>query len=233
MTVLSNSADTLTLEVPSGYSLGSAAAGDSLVIIPHTTLGELFSGVSNLPDGTEVSYFENASNGINKSPAGGYVYFAPDWYDASTFDIVNGAVLYPDETLLVRVPGDSANDFVLVKSGNVPTVGHSFPIVTSAAGANDNFVSPQIPAEVEIATLFSNASDGDEILLFDNTVRAQNKSPSGGYVYFSPSWYDSTSFAVVDTVKVKPWEVAVYRRSDQGAASISIFSGRSPHLNNL
>jgi uncharacterized protein (TIGR02597 family) len=233
MTVSANTPDTLTLDIPSGYSLGSASVGDEVALIPHMTVGELFAGVPNLPDGTEVFFFNNASNGINKASAGGYIYSAPDWYDADTFEVANGAVLFPDETLVVRVPGDSANDFVLTKSGAVPTVGHSFPIVTSAVGANDNFVSPQIPAEVEIGSLFSNASDGDEILIIDNSVRAQNKASSGGYIYVSPSWYDADTFAVVDAETVKPWEIAIYRRADQGGVSTAIFSGRSAYLNDL
>ena len=231
MTVTANSADTLTFEIPSGYSLSSASVGDSVDIIPHTTISEFFSSVDTVPDSTEVFFFDNAANGINKSSAGGYIYFAPDWYDASDFSLANSAVLFPDEALVVRVPGDAANDFDIVISGSVPMVGHSVPVVTSGVGANDNFVSPQIPAEVELSSLFSTPSDQDEILVFDNTTRAQNKSSSGGYIFFSPNWYDSATFQVVDSLKVKPWEIAVYRRSDQGGASTTVFSGRADYLN--
>jgi uncharacterized protein (TIGR02597 family) len=233
MTVASNTSDTLTLDVPSGYDLTDISTGDIVQIIPHTTLSELFSGVSTIPEETEVFFFNNAANGINKSSAGGYIYFAPDWYDADTFDIVNGAVLFPDDALIVRVPGTSSNDFDLVVSGAVPNVGHSFAIVTAGSGPNDNFISPQIPAEVPLTTLFSNPSDEDEILIFDNTTRAQNKSSSGGYVYFAPDWYDADTFEVVSTLAVKPWEIAVYRRSDQLGASASVSSGRAAYLNNL
>ena len=141
--------------------------------------------------------------------------------------------MLPDDALIVRVPGDAANDFDIITSGAVPTVGHSFPIVTAGSGANDNFVSPQIPGEVSLSTLFSSPVDGDEILIFDNTVRAINKSSSGGYVYYAPSWYDAGTFAVVDTVSVKPWEMAVYRRSDQGGSSAAVFSGRAAYLDTL
>jgi uncharacterized protein (TIGR02597 family) len=233
MTISANTADTLTVDVPSGYALGTLTAGDVAEIIPHTTLSQLFSSVATFPDETEVFFFENAVNGINKSSAGGYIYFAPDWYDADTFDAVNGAVLFPDDALVVRVPGGASEDFTITVAGTVPVVGHSFSVVTAAAGANDNFISPQVPAEVEIATLFSSPSDGDEILIFDNTVRAQNKSSAGGYIYFAPDWYDADTFDVVNTLTVKPWEVAVYRRSDQSGASATVFSGRASYLDNL
>jgi uncharacterized protein (TIGR02597 family) len=233
MTVSANSVDTLTLDVQSGYDLGNVSVGDAIDIIPHITLSGLFASVSSIPDSTEVFFFDNATNGINKSSSGGYIYFAPDWYDANTFAVVNGAVLFPDDALIVRVPGDSSNDFDLINSGAVPTVGHSFSVVTAGSGANDNFIAPQVPGEVELATLFSSAADNDEILVFDNTVRAQNKSSSGGYIFFAPNWYDAGTFAVVDTLKVNPWEMAVYRRASQGGPSAAVFSGRASYLDNL
>ena len=233
MTITSNTADTLTLQVQSGYNLGNAAADDVIEIIPHITLSDLFSSVSGLPDGTEVFYFDNASNGVNKASSGGYIYYTGTWYDGASFANADNAVLLPDDALIVRVPGDASNDFDIITTGAVPMVGHSFPIVTAGSGANDNFVAPQVPAEVPIATLFSNPADGDEILIFDNTERVQNKASSGGYVYYSSTWYDAATFAVADTLSVKPWEMAVYRRSDQGGSSASVFSGRAAYLDNL
>ena len=55
MTITSNTSDTLTLEVQSGYNLEDAAADDVVEIIPHTLTG-LFSSVSSIPDGTEVFF---------------------------------------------------------------------------------------------------------------------------------------------------------------------------------
>jgi uncharacterized protein (TIGR02597 family) len=233
MTITANTADTLTLQVQSGYNLGDAAADDAVEIIPHTTLSELFSSVSSIPEETEVFFFDNATNGINKSSAGNYIYFSPDWYDAVTFDLANGAVLLPDEALIVRVPGDAANDFDLVVAGSVPTVGHSFSVVTAGAGQNDNFIAPQAPGQIAVATLFSAPSEEDEILIFDNTVRGQNKASSGNYIYFAPNWYDAVTFDLVDTLKVNPWEMAIYRRNDQGSSSATVFSGRAAYLDNL
>ena len=233
MTISANTNDTLTLDPVSGYNLSDLSTGDELAIIPHTTLSELFESVATIPDGTEVLYFDSTGASINKSSVGGYVYYAPTWYDADTFTDAGQAVLFPDDALIVRVPGDASNDFDLILSGAVPNVGHSFPIVTSSAGANDNLVSPQIPTPVAISTLFSNPSDGDEILVIDNTVRAINKSSSAGYVYYSPSWYNSDDFSVSNDVKLNPWELAVYRRADQGGQSAVIFSGRDDYLNNL
>ena len=233
MTISANTADTLTLVVQSGYNLGNVSVDDEVEIIPHITLAGLFASVSSIPDSTEVFFFENSTDGINKSSSGGYIYFSPDWYDANDFSVVNGAVLFPDDALIVRVPGDSSNDFDLINSGAVPTVGHSFSVVTGGSGATDNFIAPQVPGEVEIATLFSNAADNDEILVFDNTVREQNKSSSGGYIYFAPNWYDAGDFSVVDTLKVNPWEMAVYRRASQGGPSAAVFSGRASYLDNL
>ena len=233
MTISANTADTLTLDVQSGYNLGSVSVDDVVEIIPYITLSGLFASVSSIPDSTEVFFFDNATNGINKSSSGGYIYYAPDWYDANTFALVNDAVLFPDDALIVRVPGDSSNDFDLINSGAVPTVGHSFPVVTAGSGANDNFIAPQVPGGVELATLFSSAADNDEILVFDNTVREQNKSSSGGYIYYAPNWYDAGTFAVVDTLKVNAWEMAVYRRAAQGGSSATVFSGRASYLDNL
>lgn len=233
MTISANTSDTLTLDVQTGYDLTNLTVGDTVDLIAHTTLSEMFSSVSSLPDGTEVLFFDNSVNAINKSSSGGYIYYTPDWYDANTFAVVNGAVIFPDDTLVVRVPGDASNDFSIVNTGTVHNVGHSFPIVTSGSGASDNFVSPQVPAEVSVSTLYSNPADGDEVLIFDNTVRAINKSSSGGYIYYAPDWYDANTFAVVNDVTVKPWQMAVYRRSDQSGASSTIFSGRAAFLNNL
>lgn len=233
MTISANTNNTLTLEAVSGYDLSHVSVGDELAIIPHSTLSELFESVATIPDGTEVLYFDSTGASINKSSAGGYVYYAPTWYDADTFTDAGQAVVFPDDALIIRVPGDASNDFDLVLSGAVPNVGHSFPIVTSSAGANDNLVAPQIPTPVAISTLFSNPSDGDEILIIDNTVRAINKSSSTGYVYYSPSWYNSDDFSVSNAVELNPWELAVYRRADQGGQSAVIFSGRDDYLNNL
>jgi uncharacterized protein (TIGR02597 family) len=233
MTIIANTADTLTLQVQSGYNLGNAAADDVVEIIPHITLSELFSSVSSLPDETEVFFYDSATNGINKSATGNYIYFAPDWYDAVSFNVANGAVLLPDEALIVRVPGDAANDFDIVTTGSVPTVGHSFAVVTGGSGSNDNFIAPQAPGQIAVATLYSGAAEEDEIFVYDNTVRAINKASSGNYIYFAPNWYDAVTFDVIDTLKVNPWEMAIYRRKDQGGPSATVFSGRAAYLDNL
>ena len=233
MTISANTNDTLTLDPVSGYNMSDISVSDEVAIIPHTTLSELFESVATIPDGTEVLYFDSTGASINKSSAGGYIYYSPTWYDADTFSDAGQAVLFPDDALIVRVPGDASNDFDLILSGAVPNVGHSFPIVTSSAGANDNLVAPQLPTPVAISTLFSNPSDGDEILIVDNTVRAINKSSSAGYVYYTPSWYNSDDFSVSNAVDLNPWELAIYRRADQGGQSAVIFSGRDDYLNNL
>ncbi|PDH30426.1 MAG: hypothetical protein CNC89_00680 [Puniceicoccaceae bacterium MED-G31] len=233
MTISANTNNTLTLEAVSGYDLSDVSVGDELAIIPHATLSELFESVATIPEGTEIFYFDSTGASINKSSAGGYIYYAPTWYDSSTFANADGAVLFPDDALIVRVPGDVANDFNLIISGEVPNVGHSFPVVTSSAGANDNLIAPQIPVALTIATLFSNASDGDEVLLFDNNARAINKSSSAGYIYYAPTWYDSSTFDNADNVLLNPWELAVYRRANQNGQSAAIFSGRDDYLNNL
>ena len=233
MTISANTNATLTLDPVSGYNMSDISVSDEVAIIPHTTLSELFESVATIPDGTEVLYFDSTGASINKSSAGGYIYYSPTWYDADTFSDAGQAVLFPDDALIVRVPGDASNDFDLILSGAVPNVGHSFPIVTSSAGANDNLVAPQLPTPVAISTLFSNPSDGDEILIVDNTVRAINKSSSAGYVYYSPSWYNSDDFSVSNAVDLNPWELAIYRRADQGGQSAVIFSGRDDYLNNL
>ena len=232
-TVSANTSDTLTLDPVSGYNLSSVAVDDVLELIPHITLSELFASVDSIPDQTEVFYFNNAVSGINKSTSGGYIYDAGDWYDASTYDAAANAVIYPDDTYIVRVQGNSANDFKLTLPGSVPDVGHSFAITTPSAGPSDNLVSPQIPAATEIATLFPNATQNDEILIFDNSVRAINKSSSGGYIYDAGAWYDASTFDAANTVKIKPWELAVYRRANQGSSSAVIFSGRASYLDNL
>ena len=131
MTISANTNNTLTLEAVSGYDLSDVSVGDELAIIPHSTLSELFESVATIPEGTEVFYFDSTGASINKSSAGGYIYYAPTWYDASNFANADGAVLFPDDALIVRVPGDVANDFNLIITGEVPNVGHSFPVVTN------------------------------------------------------------------------------------------------------
>jgi hypothetical protein len=105
--------------------------------------------------------------------------------------------------------------------------------VTGGSGSNDNFIAPQAPGQIAVATLYSAASEEDEIFVYDNTVRGINKASSGNYIYFAPNWYDAVSFEVVDTLQVNPWEMAIYRRKDQGGASATVFSGRAAYLNNL
>lgn len=232
-TISANTSDTLTVDLVTGYDLSNVNSNDVIEIIAHTTLSGLFSSVNSIPNNTEVFYFDNAASGINKSSAGGYIYDAGAWYDSSTFDDATNAILYADDTYIIRVPGDASNDFALTLPGTVSNVGFSFSITTPSAGANDNLISPQIPTAVEIATLFPNASQNDELLIFDNSVRAFNKSSSGGYIYDAGAWYDSSTFDPANTTKVNPWELAVYRRADQSGSSALISSGRPDYLDNL
>ena len=232
-TITSNTTNIIYLDNIYNHDLSNITAGSTIDVIPHMTISDLFSSVSDIPNSTELFYYDSKTTGINKSSAGGYVHYDGNWYDSISGNPANNAVIYPDESITIRVPEDHANDFELTISGQVPNVAHNFTLICSSHEQNDNYISTLLPVKAKLIDLFPHADDSDEIIMADNSRRALNKSASQSYVFYNSNWYDSKNGHLANESLIEPWTIAFFRKSASNSNTFSTYNGELDYLNQL
>lgn len=232
-TITSNTTNKIYLDNIYNHDLSNMTAGSAIDVIPHMTISNLFSSVSDIPNSTELFYYDSKTTGINKSSAGGYVHYDGNWYDSSSGNPANNAVIYPDESITIRVPGDHANDFELTISGHVPNVAHNFTLICSSHEQNDNYISTLLPVKAKLIDLFPHADDSDEIIMADNSRRALNKSASQSYVFYNFNWYDSSNGNLANESLIEPWTISFFRKTASNSNTFSTYNGELDYLNQL
>jgi len=202
-TVTGNTTDTLTINL-AGDLLTGAAPGDQFAIIPYWTLGTAFpasaAGTSfqastAFTRNTEILFPDQTSVGFNLAPTAIYYFLGSNWCQAGqpTSVSYNDTVLLPDSYVTIRNTAFTGTISVL---GGVITTPQSTPINSYQTTAQDNFVALSYPVDTTLNNLGLSStfvpstafSRQDQLLVFDNTTPAVNKSPSAVYYYLNGAW---------------------------------------------
>ncbi|HVU25444.1 MAG TPA: TIGR02597 family protein [Opitutus sp.] len=242
-------------------SADGSGAGNVAAVVPYWTLDTLFPAGAGINvstsasnRATEVLFFDDTIAGINLSAAATFFYFAGSgskaagWYKVGdTAAPKGGQRLNPGSYFIVR--HKVATDTTLLVTGCVQLAGYRVPLwLRTADGAQDNFVC--LPAATPVSLGNSGLVDSgafqaspsaaartDELLVFDNTLVAQNKSASAVYFYFAGSeakpagWYKvgDTSHPA-DTELLHPGEGFVVRKRQPGTVHADQWFGLPSYL---
>ncbi len=205
--VTGNGTNTITVNL-NGDTISSVAANTQILVIPYHTLGSLFpasdANVSFIPSTsqfarqTQILIPNYSAAGINGSAAITYYYLNNAWRqfgrptteDHTDDAMVNGGYF------LVRNAGTGTTFTAL---GSVLTKKFTLQLFTRTDSQQDNFVSVIRPIDVKLNDLGLITSGAflsspsafnriDQLLVFDNSQSAQNKSASATYFYYNSAW---------------------------------------------
>ena len=198
----------------------SVVAGDTVKIIPFWTPGTLFpdEDVTNL---SELLVFSRAQAGVNLAASATYVSYDDfGWYDGPTN--VNNLPIYPDESVVFRNTSGAVQSFT--QAGNVPMSAYRTVLSLVANGTTQDIrLTSGLPVAVSLQELVDAgaASDGDQILIFNNSVTGQNKAAAMTAVYYNGfGWYDGPTDVNGHTIEVG--QGIVYRKSGTNTADILV-----------
>lgn len=204
--VTANDINSVTLDLSSG-SLAAVLPGDLIVIEPYWTLNSVFpngAGVNVSPNlgtrNTEVLIPDLAASGINLSAATIY-FFNGAWKQVGQGNVDFGDVVLPPNTHII-VRHNVATNTTLMAIGVADDSVWTIPLRApdGSAGANqDNYIglARASAMSLDASGLISSGafaasplpgSRTDELLVFDNTTIAKNKSASSVYYYWSNAW---------------------------------------------
>lgn len=203
-TIVSNDWSTLKLDV-AGNSLSGLAAGDAVAIIPYWTLGTIF------PEGqavhasaapgtraTEILFPNLSGSGINLGTGRTYYFWNGSWRQVGQgVALKNDDVIPPD--IFVWVRHNTPADTTLISQGNLLSTKLRLFLRRNSVGKQDNILAiPRLAsfsldesglAQDQIVRSSSSPGDRlDELLLFDNTIAAKNKSATATYYYWQGAW---------------------------------------------
>ena len=245
-TVTANTANTLTLDL-AGDTLDGLAANDSIALIPYWTLGTLF---PTSDAGTSVTATTNVgarqtqillpdieNAGINLAPSVTYFFFNGAWrrFGQSLTDSKDNDIIIPDAYLIVR---NASTGGTFTSTGNVLVQKFVIPLPTNTSGKQDNAVAITRPVPVSlddsglIASHAFSASPSvaqrtDELLVFDNTSSANNKSASATYFYYNGAWRKFGADLTQDfgsTLVFTPDTAVIIRKASTANAATSIWT---------
>ncbi len=255
-TVTANDASSITID-PNGDAglAGNVGTGDTFRVIPYWTLNTLFPNGQGLYSTTTLTPKSSilipaaTTPGINLSAAGVYYYYTgsggPGWLKlGDNVHFHPDVVFAPDSLFIVRHP-PSVADTQIVLVGNVPMSAQS--IILNNLQSNtpqDNAIALPVPVTVtlgnsglaSVMVSTTTLTPKDELLVFDPTVSAQNKSASAIYYYYTgsggPGWLklgDSANFHNNDVI-FQPGFGYVLRRAAQPFPGSNVWTFVPPYL---
>ena len=189
--IVSNTADTLTLDAGGSLLEDGPAVDDSVSIHPFWTLNSLFpdgAGVHESPSAgsrsTEI-FIPAVAEGINNAADATYYYLGGVWrkvgapLDADFGD----AILYPDSYFILRNDIDISTTVTF--TGEVVMSGLSLPVILGDTSQQDNPIGLQRPIEMTLneSGLSGSFEAGDELLIWDNAEKKQNRLAGDATVY--------------------------------------------------
>jgi len=185
------------------------SAGDEISISPATTVGNFLSG-NVLPSGVQLLVSDPTVSGINNSAGGVYTLFNGNWLlNLST--VANNDVLYPGESYILRNTTTTDIDSLVV-SGKVPSFNSRIVIgANSSTEQQDVNFSYFSPVSEVIGDAGLQASNGDQILFFNNNQTGINNSGSGVLTYFQGQWLFNLSEDVTNSFTFEGGQGYVYR----------------------
>ena len=209
-TVTTNDQGSITVD-NNGDTLASVIDGELIRVIPFWTLNTIFpngDGItqsSSLSPAAEILFLDSTTAGINLSSSASYFYYTdplnvfggPGWRQVGFPNtIVDNTILFPDSYVLIRDSSGGSGTVEHQLVGTVNTLVFRTPLnLLSASEGQDNFVAVNFPVNLTLSesNLFesgafaesSSLSPVDQLLVFDASVAAQNKSSSGSYFYYT------------------------------------------------
>ncbi len=202
-TVTANSANSVTLNL-GGDTLAGVQASDGFSIEPYWTLGTAFpNGAGIFASPTPGNRFTeillaSTNNGVNLSASAVCFFNAGIWKEVGLGNTSENDLVLPlNSHFIVRhnIPTNSTMICVGVVAGSKLIL----PLRTGTTTAQDNYVSLARPLPITLSDsgLISSGafsasplpgSRTDELLYFDNTIAARNKSATAVYYYWSGAW---------------------------------------------
>lgn len=189
-TIDGNTASSISLDVD---DLAAVVQGDSFSIHPYWTLSLLFpqgAGVhessSHVERNTEI-FIPGFGEGINLGADATYYLLDGDWYKvgAPLTETFNDAILLPDSYFVLR--NNIATNTTVTFTGEVVMGDLGLPLIYQDQSEQDNIVGLQRPIEMSLdeSGLASSGAfnAGDQLLVWDNAVAAQNRLLSTATVY--------------------------------------------------
>jgi uncharacterized protein (TIGR02597 family) len=204
--IISNDTNSLTLNL-NGDSLAGLVANDLIYVEPYWTLGSIFpsgTGVNISPTAgnrnTEILIPDLTSAGINLSAAKIYFFHSGFWQQVGQGAADHGDdIIQPDTYFVVR--HNVSTNTTLYAAGAAIASDLSIPmnIPIDSSSKQDNYIGLMRPVTLSLdaAQLISSGafrpsplpgSRTDELLTFDNTAVAKNKSSSAIYYYWNNAW---------------------------------------------
>lgn len=202
--IAANTANSLTVNLGSD-SLAAVAANDAFSIEAYWTLGTVFpngKGVNVSPTtgnrNTEVLIPDMTSTGINLSASKIYFFNSGIWKQVGQGNAsFNDDILQPNIYFVVR--HNVATNTTLTAVGRVISTPIAVTLATDSASLQDNYIGLQRPVPVSLndsGLIESGAfnvsplpgSRTDELLTFDNSQIARNKSSNASYYYWQGAW---------------------------------------------
>lgn len=236
LTVVSNDSNTLTVD-DLGADFSGLIAGVKFELIPYWTLETLFPSAENngltastgkltFQRKTQILYPNLSGTGINLSVSAVYFFTANDGWleDTSGFPGAGNVIIYPDTYIIIRQPSSLA-DTSITLSGTVDIHPLTTSLATETGSKQDNFVSLNRPipltlTESGLASGFVESSGKlsfqrkDELLVFDNSTPAINRSASRVFFMTGGSWVEDTSgFPNADDFEIQPGSAMIIRKA--------------------
>jgi len=212
--VTGNTTNSLSLAL-NGDSITAVPANSQITLIPYWTLSTLFPAananasftptVSTRNLATEILIPNYAAIGVNQAYSETYYFINSGanigWRlfgDAATTDHGDD-VLAPNSYFVVR-DANAAPTLPLIVAGDVLTGKVTASEITQASQPQDNDLAMIRPIDVTLNNSGLNPADGsfvstsstrtlqDQLLVYNNSKAALNKSPSATYYYFNNAW---------------------------------------------
>jgi uncharacterized protein (TIGR02597 family) len=228
----------------SAAEIAGLANGDAIRIIPAWTLNSLFPPSSqtvfhpssgNLVSDrqSELLFFDDITPGQDLAPRRRFFVTSSSWREAGTYASAGNVVIMPGQAFAVRHPaGSGASTFIPFQEVFGGTV--TRPLRTQVGGAQDTMVAPPRPVASKLSELamsgtsfVSSASTApgdrkDQLLVFDNSAVATNKSPSAIYFLTPGGWVrDTVGFPASDNVTIEPSAGVLIRKAATASTGVN------------
>jgi uncharacterized protein (TIGR02597 family) len=237
--VAGNGSNTLTVDATT-QNLSGVTANTQITLIPYWTPATVFPasdvGVSFTPTGSPPAYQtllrmpNYSAPGINQPYAAEYYFNNGSWQRVNPAGVGDDDPLLPDGYFIVR-NDNGAPTLPLTAAGSVLMKKLAVPLLTSRTQQQDNAIVMIRPVDVPLvstglAPIDESFTESDQLLLFGNTQRGFNKTPSAIYV-FSDGWKLSTDLTTDHGNDLIPSGSALIVR--KGATTDgTVFSNNSP-----
>lgn len=232
--ISANAAGTVTVVVPTGDSLASLAAGNSVSIRKAWTVKSFLAG-NTIPSGTQVLLYDGVTPGQNLAPSISYTYDsgANSWTNDGTFSPGDDDVVFQGEGIIVRNNSAAVIPSIVI-TGEVSTTNHRLVVSKlSASQPQDNAFGFSGPVSEVIGTSGLGVAPGDQILFYDNATPGINKGPAGSATYDGTTWTDDGTFSdVTNTFTLDGGQGYVLRRAN-GAVGDAVWSNEPNYVQNL